>query len=230
MSLSVSIPVNAMASDITVVPKQPEVSDIRATTEATEIIENTDQDEKLDNELNNANKFPESSSIESITDNSIDKGESVWVNDSLTVETEVDQDVLTDTVPDSAPSAETPPEAEQSPFELNGTTLVSYTGTDEEVVVPDGVTRIDKSAFKDNSTMRKVILPVPCETLLDGTFTTCSNLQEVVINSKNISFGTKVFGDAPLTVYGYPYSEARVYCEKIEDIVFAALEKLIQST
>lgn len=85
------------------------------------------------------------------------KGESVWVNDSLTVDTEVDQDVLTDTVPDSAPSAETPPEAEQSPFELNGTTLVSYTGTDEEVVVPDGVTRIDKSAFKDNSTMRKVI-------------------------------------------------------------------------
>lgn len=225
LSLSVSIPVNAMASDITVVPEQPEVSDTEAPTEATEITENTDQDEKLDNELNNANKFPESSSIESITDNSIDKGESVWVNDSLTVETEVDQDVLPDTVPDSAPSAETPPEAEQSPFELNGTTLVSYTGTDEEVVVPDGVTRIDKSAFKGNSTMRKVILPVSCETLLDGTFTTCSNLQEVVINSKNISFGTKVFGDAPLTVYGYPYSEARVYCEKFENITFVALEQ-----
>ena len=60
LSLSVSIPVNAMASDITVVPEQPEVSDTEAPTEATEITENTDQDEKLDNELNNANKFPES--------------------------------------------------------------------------------------------------------------------------------------------------------------------------
>lgn len=35
--------------------------------------------------------------------------------------------------------------------------LDKYSGSDEEVMIPDEVTRMDNDAFKDNNTMRKVI-------------------------------------------------------------------------
>lgn len=225
MSLSVSIPVNAMASEVTTTPVEPVVSDAEVPVEDTEKAENTDQGEESDTEVTPIYEVTDSVSIESITESIKDIDKSDEVVPSQTLEDEATQGGIPNTVEDEAPVTEVPPEEEQSPFEIEGTTLVRYTGTDEEVTVPDGVTHIDKAAFKDNSTMRKVILPDSCETLLDSTFTTCSNLQDVVINSKNISFGNKVFGDAPLTVYGYPYSETRVYCEKFENITFVALEQ-----
>ena len=85
--------------------------------------------------------------------------------------------------------------------------LDKYSGSDEEVMIPDEVTRMDNDAFKDNNTMRKVIQPDFCETLLVSIFPVCSNLQEVVINGKNIFLGIKLFCDDPLVVYGYSYGE-----------------------
>ena len=205
MSLSVSIPVNAMASEVTTAPVEPVVSDAEVPVEDTEKAENTDQGEESDTEVTPIYEVTDSVSIESITESIKDIDKSDEVVPSQTPEDEATQGGIPNTVEDEAPVTEVPPEEEQSPFEIEGTTLVRYTGTDEEVTVPDGVTRIDKAAFKDNSTMRKVILPDSCETLLDSTFTTCSN--------------------APLTVYGYPYSEVRVYCEKFENITFVALEQ-----
>lgn len=55
------------------------------------------------------------------------------------------------------------PLADTSDFVLSGTTLTSYTGTDEEVVIPEGVTRINRDAFKGNTTMKRVILPTSCD-------------------------------------------------------------------
>ena len=69
------------------------------------------------------------------------------------------------------------PQAEED-FVLSGTTLTSYTGTDEEVIVPEGVTRIGRDAFKNNTTIRRVVLPESCNYIQYAIFTTCTNLEE----------------------------------------------------
>ena len=118
------------------------------------------------------------------------------------------------------------PHAGEEDFVLSGTTLTSYTGTDEEVIVPDGVTRIGRDAFKNNSTMRRVVLPESCDYLQYAIFGTCTSLEEVVINCKTITFSsTNIFGSNSLTVYGYPYSEVPAYCAKYERITFVAMEQ-----
>ena len=118
------------------------------------------------------------------------------------------------------------PQAGEEDFVLSGTTLTSYTGTDEEVIVPEGVTRIGRDAFKNNTTIRRVVLPESCDYIQYAIFTTCTNLEEVVINCKTITFSsTNIFGSVVVTVYGYPYSEVPAYCAKYANVTFVAMEQ-----
>lgn len=118
------------------------------------------------------------------------------------------------------------PRAGEADFVLSGTTLTSYTGTDEEVIVPEGVTRIGRDAFKNNTTIRRVVLPESCNYIQYAIFTTCTNLKEVVINCKTITFSsTNIFGSVVVTVYGYPYSEVPAYCAKYANVTFVAMEQ-----
>lgn len=118
------------------------------------------------------------------------------------------------------------PLADTSDFILSGTTLTSYTGTDEEVAIPEGVTRISRDAFKDNATMKRVILPESCDYIQYAVFSTCTSLEEAVLNCKTITFGNvAVFGTREVTVYGYPYSEVPAYCNKYGNITFVALDQ-----
>ncbi|MEY8413926.1 leucine-rich repeat protein [Lachnospiraceae bacterium 62-26] len=118
------------------------------------------------------------------------------------------------------------PYAGEEDFILSGTTLTSYTGTDEEVIVPEGVTRIGRDAFKDNTAIRRVVLPESCDYLQYAIFATCTSLEEVVINCKTVTFSTtNIFGSNNVTVYGYPYSEVPAYCAKYGGITFIAMEQ-----
>lgn len=118
------------------------------------------------------------------------------------------------------------PLADTSDFVLSGTTLTSYTGTDEEVVIPEGVTRINRDAFKGNTTMKRVILPTSCDYIQYAVFSTCTSLEEAVLNCKTITFGNvAIFGTQEVTVYGYPYSEVPAYCNKYDTITFVPLEQ-----
>ena len=118
------------------------------------------------------------------------------------------------------------PYAGEEDFILSGTTLTSYTGTDEEVIVPEGVTRIGRDAFKDNTAIRRVVLPASCDYIQYAIFATCTSLEEAVINCKTITFSTtNIFGSNNVTVYGYPYSEVPAYCAKYGGITFTALEQ-----
>lgn len=118
------------------------------------------------------------------------------------------------------------PYAGEEDFVLSGTTLTSYTGTDEEVIVPEGVTRIGRDAFKNNTAIRRVVLPESCDYIQYAIFSTCTSLEEVVINCKTVTFSTtNIFGTNSVTVYGYPYSEVPAYCAKYGGITFLALEQ-----
>ena len=66
-------------------------------------------------------------------------------------------------------------------FQLNGTTLVKYTGTATTVSVPDTVKIIGEEAFADNTYMTSVKLPVNLEKISYAAFSGCNNLKSVVI-------------------------------------------------
>lgn len=80
-----------------------------------------------------------------------------------------------------------------SEFELNGTTLVKYTGTAQAVSVPDAVKEIGEEAFADNTTMTSVKLPQTLEKISYAAFSGCNNLKTVVIPDNCISLGTASF-------------------------------------
>lgn len=59
--------------------------------------------------------------------------------------------------------------------------LVGYTGTDTEIVIPDGVTVIHDSAFKENTKLKKITLPNSIKSIRTHAFYGCSNLQNINI-------------------------------------------------
>lgn len=129
-------------------------------------------------------------------------------------------------LPDTLLEEETPP---TSPFEIDSNgVLKKYTGTDNEVIIPDNVTRINSRAFENNVSVEKIVINESCTYIANMAISNCQSLKEVVINSKNITFATgspSVFGTNNLKVTGYPYSEVPLYCEKFDNLTFSALEQ-----
>ena len=66
-------------------------------------------------------------------------------------------------------------------FILEGGRLLSYTGQEEEVVVPAGVIRLESGVFADRENLRRVILPDSLRTIGADVFSNCSALEEVVL-------------------------------------------------
>ena len=66
-------------------------------------------------------------------------------------------------------------------FEIQGDTLISYTGSEEVVVVPEGIARIGEKAFGSNKNITNVILPGSLKSIRDYAFYGCENLVSVAI-------------------------------------------------
>ena len=75
--------------------------------------------------------------------------------------------------------------------------LISYTGEATEVIVPATVNGYPVvgiyGAFKDNSTITKVILPEGIKTIGDASFDNCYNLENVNIPSSVTTIGSRAF-------------------------------------
>ncbi len=82
-----------------------------------------------------------------------------------------------------------------SDFQLNGNTLVKYTGTATTVSVPDTVKVIGESAFANNSYIKTVKLPDTLKTISYAAFSGCNNLQSVVIPSNVEEIGNAAFAN-----------------------------------
>lgn len=79
-----------------------------------------------------------------------------------------------------------------------GVTITSYTGTAENVIIPeeiDGtpVVRIGANAFVDNTTMRRIVISKNVELVEKGAFKNCSALETVVLY--DCSFGSNGIAD-----------------------------------
>ena len=64
-------------------------------------------------------------------------------------------------------------------FVITDGELISYSGTDTEVTVPDQVTRIGAGAFRNNTTIQKVTLPAGVTAIGANGFNNCTALTEV---------------------------------------------------
>ena len=72
-------------------------------------------------------------------------------------------------------------EATAADFQMDGTTLVDYTGTASVVSIPATVEVIGRSAFENNNVVKTVTIPDSVEKMEEYAFWGCSNLEEVVL-------------------------------------------------
>ena len=78
-------------------------------------------------------------------------------------------------------------------FNIVGDTLVSYSGTESTVTIPDGVRVIGENAFKNNDYILNVICPDSLEEIGYRAFYDCDNLQSVSLPEGVKSIGESAF-------------------------------------
>lgn len=67
-------------------------------------------------------------------------------------------------------------------FEMDGTTLVRYKGSDTAVTIPEGCTSIGDYAFYGNRSMTKVVVPDSVVSIGYAAFSSCNNSLVVYVN------------------------------------------------
>lgn len=180
-SLIVSVPVTSMAGDTFGVSFQTAVSDSEggeqnsedtaSTGSVSKSLSGSDTDAVISDmdsiESDNLNAISDTDAGTSdlpyaTPDTSIsDDKSSVEISPDGTQSPSTDSTETNSELSESLGSELVSPYAGEEDFILSGTTLTSYTGTDEEVIVPEGVTRIGRDAFKDNTAIRRVVLRLP---------------------------------------------------------------------
>ncbi len=97
------------------------------------------------------------------------------------------------------------------PFVVSGYALSKYRGKDAVVKIPDDemIMYISEDAFKDNTTMEKVIIPKTVINIYEGAFRNCSALEEVYL----VSTKQELIPDADLKLI---YRSAFEGCSKLK--------------
>ena len=75
----------------------------------------------------------------------------------------------------------------------SGLTLMKYVGASSEVIVPDGVTKLQSNAFSDCKTLTKVTLPAGVTELPNSLFSDCAALSEITIPDGVTAIGDSAF-------------------------------------
>ncbi|SCZ79727.1 leucine-rich repeat protein [Pseudobutyrivibrio xylanivorans] len=105
----------------------------------------------------------------------------------------------------------------------NGKILYGYTGTDEYVVIPEGVTTIRDGAFSDNKNITKVIIPNTVTSIGNSAFCYCKSLSSVVIPDSVKNVGDYAFCGTGLTEITVNFStigeETFSYCRNLSKVV-----------
>ena len=81
----------------------------------------------------------------------------------------------------------------ESDFVIENGVLKKYTGDDEIVVIPDGVTQIGSYAFYKNKTIKEVVLPSTVKFIRDYAFSCCSKLQTINLPNGLQEIGWQAF-------------------------------------
>lgn len=84
-------------------------------------------------------------------------------------------------------------QAANSDFVIENGVLKEYKGTDENVVIPNGVTEIGYGVFRENSNIQSVEIPNTVKKIGMNAFYYCSNLSTVNISAGATEIGAEAF-------------------------------------
>ena len=70
-----------------------------------------------------------------------------------------------------------------------------YTGTEEEVVIPEGVNIISSDAFMDNTSVKSVVMPNTVICIDLRAFYGCSSLEKIVLSDNLKYIEPQAFAD-----------------------------------
>jgi hypothetical protein len=87
-----------------------------------------------------------------------------------------------------------------SDFIIKDGVLKKYTGSDSVVTVPDGVTDIDRDAFKNCTSLKEITIPNSVQSIGDWAFEGCTNL-EITIPKTVKTIGTDAFTGCKKVTY-----------------------------
>ena len=105
------------------------------------------------------------------------------------------------------------------------TTILAYLGNAGRVTVPDGVTTIGASAFKNNTDLFVVELPNTVTTIEDEAFRDCPNLLRLTMPDTMVRIGNYAFTDCEsLTSIAWPHGVPQIPtsafdgCERLSSV------------
>ena len=84
-----------------------------------------------------------------------------------------------------------------SDFQMDGTTLVKYNGTAQDVSISNYVERIESGAFADNDYIRSVTIGDYVKVIGSGAFAGCKNLESVTIPDSVTTIENAAFARCP---------------------------------
>lgn len=93
------------------------------------------------------------------------------------------------------PDVEAVDTASASEFQMNGTTLVRYNGTAQDVSISDYVEKIEAQAFSGNEYVQNVTIGKNVQNIGTAAFEDCKALKSVTIPDSVISIGNAAFAD-----------------------------------
>lgn len=129
-------------------------------------------------------------------------------------------------IPAEQVTADTASVSKDADFQLNGTTLVKYTGTAKTVSVPASVTSIAEEAFAGNTAMEVLQFKGnKVEEIAYRAFAECTNLEEVKLPDSVTELGNGAFGNCTsleTVTFGENLAELGIGvfagCEELEQI------------
>lgn len=87
--------------------------------------------------------------------------------------------------------------SDKNGYYIKNGVLLGYYGEDEDLIIPEGVTRIHKLAFYKNKYLRSVVLPESLIGIGENAFSCCYNLENVVIPESVSDMGPCAFSCCP---------------------------------
>ena len=118
------------------------------------------------------------------------------------------------------PVSEADAASSASDFQMDGTTLIGYTGTKSNVSVPSTVEVIGKSAFENNTTITQVNIPDSVKQIEAYAFWGCDNLEQVSLGKGLYEVGDFAFTNCPrLKAVSFPENISRIGIMAFADCV-----------
>lgn len=82
-----------------------------------------------------------------------------------------------------------------SEFVIEGTTLISYEGTDVSVSIPNSIEKIGQNAFENNKVVERIVIPDSVEEIESGAFAGCLNLSQINLPASVTEIGSSAFAN-----------------------------------